>query len=192
MAPKKATKEIKVQDTETPEVDTSKKAPPKRVRKPKEEKEIETNIVVSSESSDNKLENFKKRLTEYAKQHEKLQAELEKLDISKQALLEEMTKELEVNINSKITNKNSFTLDKPSTSGTKTSNIKMDSDDSSNDKESSENDTNSDDDSDSKTKVTKKGKNIKQPNKAPAKSRAKAKVTSVPVLQHDESDSDNE
>ena len=190
MAPKKATKEIKVQDTETPEVDTSKKAPPKRVRKPKEEKQKD--IVVSSEGSNIKLNNIKKKLAEYTEKSESLHAQLEELDLVRQAILKEMTEELEANINNKLDDKNTFILDKPSTSVTKMSNIKFDSDDSSNDKESSENDTNSDDDSDSKTKVTKKGKNIKQPNQAPAKSRAKAKVTSVPVLQHDESDSDNE
>ena len=189
MGPKKAP--AKAPETEVPDVEATKKAPPKRVRKPKEEKQIK-NTVISSDSNI-KLNNIKKKLAEYTEKSESLHAQLEELDLVRQAILQEMTEELEANINNKLDDKNTFTLDKPSTSGTKTSNIKIESSESSNDKESSENDTNSDDDSD--VKPTKnKGKNIKsQPAKAqPAKSRAKGKITSVPVLQHDESDSDNE
>jgi hypothetical protein len=191
MGPKKAP--AKAPETEVPDVETTKKAPPKRVRKPKEEKQIKE-IVISSDSNI-KLNNIKKKLAEYTEKSESLNAQLEELDLVRQAILKEMTEELEANANNKLDDKNTFILDKPSTSETKTPNIKIDSSDSSNDKESSENDTNSDDDTDAKPKTTKnKSKNIKaQPAKAqPAKSRAKGKITSVPVLQHDESDSDNE
>jgi hypothetical protein len=194
MAPKKApaTKEIKVQEPETTE-DTGKKVPPKRVRKPKEET---TNKDVVLPSDINKLSIIKNKLIELTEQSELLNTQLEDINTERQKLCETLMKELELLELNTINkdNKNTFTLDKPSSSGNKTSNIKIDSD-SSNDKESSDNDTNSEN-SDTKTKVTKvtKSKNNKSQSNikpAPAKtSRAKPKITTVPVLQSDDSDSD--
>ena len=188
MAPKKApaTKEIKVQEPETPE-DTGKKAPPKRVRKPKED--TNKDVVLSDNI---KLSMIKKEFIELTEQSEELTTKLEALNTKRQMLCDQLLGLFSSEPTTLKDDKNTFILDKPSSSGSKTSNIKVESD-SSNDKESSDNDTNSDEEIDTKAKPT-KGKNGKsQPNikSAPVKtSRAKPKTTPVPVLESDESDSD--
>ena len=194
MGPKKivAKQEVVVEsDINTSEMPSGKKTPVKRIAKPKQTKNTD---IESNESYDTKLKDITERYKVYNKKSETLRAELENVDNETLKLLKELTimldnfKETNDNkSNDNISNDNTFVLDKPSTSA-KSSKKKAESSDSSNDKESSDNDTNSDDD-DMKTKKTQpksKSKTI-----TPVKpSRAKAKASVVPVLNVDDSDSD--
>lgn len=194
MGPKKivAKQEVVVEpDINTSEMPSGKKTPVKRVAKPKQTKNVD---IESNESYDMKLKDITEQMEIYNKKSETLHAELENVDSKRFKILKELTimldkfKELNDNkSNDNTSNDNTFVLDKPSTSA-KSSKKKAESSDSSNGKESSDNDTNSDDD-DIKTKNTQpksKSKTI-----TPAKpSRAKAKASVVPVLNVDDSDSD--
>ena len=184
MGPKKAPKEITVGETTVADVDTDKKKP-KRVQKPKEN--TTSKDVLTSESSNIKFNNMKKKLIELTDESTKLHNQLDEVDKNMHALCKDMMKELEIaqsNTNNKNDN-NTNSIDNHSPGSSKTTHNKPDSDSS----KESDNDTN-DEESDSKTKVTKvtKGKTTKTP---PAKtSRAKGKIITVPVLPSDESDTD--
>jgi hypothetical protein len=175
------------QEVETSEVLSGKKPPVKRITKPKQTKE--TNMELN-ESYDTKLKDITERWKVYNKKSETLRAELENVDNETLKLLKELTVMLEKfkESNDNKSNDNTFVLDKPNTSA-KLSKKKAESSDSSNDKESSDNDTNSDDDDDIKTK--KAQPKSKSKTVTPAKpSRVKAKAPVVPVLNVDDSDSD--
>jgi len=196
MGPKKivAKQEVVVEpDINTSEMPSGKKTPVKRVAKPKQTKNTD---IESNESYDTKLKDITERCKVYNKKSETLRAELENVDNETLKLLKELTIMLDKfnesndnKSNDNTSNNNTFVLDKPSTSA-KSSKKKAESSDSSNDKESSDNDTNSDDDDDD-IKTKKAQPKTKSKTVTPAKpSRAKAKASVVPVLNVDDSDSD--
>ena len=194
MGPKKivAKQEVVVEpDIATTEITSGKKTPVKKVAKSKRTKNTD---IEPNESNDTKLKNITEQWKIHYKKSETLRAELEVVD----AEILELLNKLSSMVNEfEETNDNTCQFNKPSTSS-KSSKIKVESD-SSNDKESSDNDTNSDDDNDIKKKPQPKSKSknltlgtsgseTKLPSAKP--SRAKAKAAIVPVLNVDDSDSD--
>ena len=201
MGPKKivAKQEVVVEpEIDTTEVPSGKKTPVKRVTKPKQTKDtnIESNESnqtkdTNIESNDEKFKNITEQWKIYNKKSETLRLELEKVDSKISQLLTELNDMVTKykNVKDNKLNDNTCVFNKPLTCA-KLSKKKGETSDSSNDKESSDNETNSDDDEyDNKTKKSQ----LKSKNKTitPAKpSRAKAKAPAIPVLNVDDSDSD--
>jgi len=198
MGPKKivAKQEVVEPEINTTEVSSNKKAPVKKVAKPKQ-----TIKDTNNEPYDERLEQITIELNEYNNKTTALQKQLEEIENKKLNLLKkltEMANEIkELNMNN--LNDNASVINKSSTS-TKSSKIKFDSSDSS-EKEPSE--TNSDDDAEIKNKPPPKAKAKSKAavaksmiletggseTKPPAKpSRAKAKA---PVLNVNNDSSDN-